>query len=88
MIGNKWKPILTFVQYIYIYMCESIYIYVCVCLYTYMCIHTYIYILVTMYYHVEIDLFMVIYNTIIYISLHHYERTLVYLVNTYGDIKP
>jgi hypothetical protein len=65
MIGNKWKPILTFVQYIYI--CVRVYIYVCVCLYTYMCIHTYIYILVSMYYHVEIDLFMVIYNTDIYI---------------------
>ena len=61
MIGNKWKPILTFVQYIYVW--ESIY--VCVSIYIY--VHILIYILVTMYYHVEIDLFMVIYNTVIYI---------------------
>ena len=69
-----------------IYICVREYI--CVCVYIHICAYTYIYILVTMYYHVEIDLFMVIYNTVIYISLHHYERTLAYLVNTYGDIKP
>ena len=41
MIGNKWKPILTFVQYIYI--CEREYICVCVSIYIYVHILIYIY---------------------------------------------
>ena len=40
MIGNKWKPILTFVQYIY--MWERVYM--CVCVYIHICAYTYIYI--------------------------------------------